>query len=186
MFHICSQMWQCDDQLQLSLTSCKAAKVHERMAKWIYLGYFIISLSNVRSESRGKKVSDQTAKLSQCSRRSSKEQRDIFDVSLKFLLPFETQRHSLVAAKVTNLLVWVQQIRFRKQSGAASQPECVLKPRRRTVCAPVNLLILRPAAALSSLGLISNDLPLFLLLGKKKYLWPNKFPPKIWVWTALS
>lgn len=64
-----------------------------------------------------------------------------------------TQTHSLVAAKVTNLLVWVQEIRFGKQSGAASRQKSPAAPASgclrsgRSACwSP------RPAAALRSLG----------------------------------
>lgn len=71
------------------------------------------------------------------------------------------QRHSSVAAKVTSLLVWVQEIRFGKQNGAASRQRSALQPRRRAVCAPVSLLILRPAAALGSLSKYWADVKAF-------------------------
>lgn len=139
---------------------------------------FIWATKSYAFQTSGAKVTDQTAKLFQSSPTlKQRATRYFWSFSKFFFCPFGTQRHSSVAAKVTNLLVWVQQIRFRKQSGAASQPKCVLKPRRRTVCAPVNLLILRPAAGLRSLGLIWNDIPVFSLWEKYK-IWPNRLPTK--------
>lgn len=58
--------------------------------------------------------------------------------SKTFLKLTEQIKASLAPFPVTNLLVWVQEIRFGKQSGAANRLKCALQPRRRTVCAPVN------------------------------------------------
>ena len=77
--------------------------------------------------------------------------------------------HPLSPLPVTSLLVWVQEIRFKKQSGAANRLKCALQPRRRTVCAPVNCWsssLQLHSALWVNISLIWNDLPVFLLVPK--------------------
>lgn len=170
MFNTCFQMWPYDDQPQLNLT-LYTVRLPEFTNGQVNL--FIRHMPNFRGGKLKKKFVTKHPNFFPCSPRAatSRLKKVYFAPSTPKSITqsqwANTNQHIPLLFQVSDLLVWVQEIRFGKQSGAAGQLKCALLPGRQTVCAPVNLLIFRPAAARISLrvniGLIWNDLPDFLL-----------------------
>lgn len=122
--------------------------------KYIYFTISIVSLFRLKDQLHPSSLSTQVKKKKEDEENNIQARHFRNEVSfLSSAASTGTQTHSLVAAKVTNLLVWVQEIRFGKQSGAASRQKSPAAPASgclrsgRSACwSP------RPAAALRSLG----------------------------------